>query len=74
MMTGPWRSTDDGRVELKPPLERSAYRGPLLGPQALETAADRQRIAGRVRILEGLAVVLVVRWAGSSRLSQLSRW
>lgn len=60
MMTGPWRPTDDGRVELKPPLERSAHRGPLLGPRALETAADRQRITDRVRILEGLVVVLVL--------------
>lgn len=36
------------------------HRAPLLGPRALETAADRQRITDRVRVLEGLVVVLVL--------------
>ncbi|HJO03230.1 MAG TPA: penicillin-binding protein 2 [Acidobacteriota bacterium] len=59
-MTGPWRPNDDGRVDLKPPPERSVHRAPLLGPRALETASDRQRITDRVRLLEALAVVLVL--------------
>ncbi len=60
MKTGPWRPDDDGRVALKPPPARSVHRALLLGPRALETAADRQRITDRVRVLEVIAAVLVV--------------
>ncbi len=59
-MTGPWRPNDDGSADQKPPLGRSVRRAPLLGPRALETAADRRRITDRVRVLEGFAVVLVL--------------
>ena len=59
-MTGPWRPNDNGRIGLKQRPERSAHRAPLLGLRALETAADRQRITNRVRVLEGLAVALVL--------------
>ncbi len=59
-MTGRWRPNDEGRAELNPPPGRSIRRAPLLGPRALETAADRRRITNRVHVLEGLAVVLVL--------------
>lgn len=58
MSLGPWRPDDTGRDDVV--RDHSVHRGPGSRRLALETPADRRRLAGRVRVLEWGAVGLVL--------------